>query len=99
MLLVCSLWAGLGNLNLAAALPTAVLLVFNDLQQGAKGLLVPFGAVFIAVMWRSGHRLKRKPFALFFHLLATRVAGRAFALLVGLIYCCAVRCAQVWRQR
>jgi hypothetical protein len=95
VLLVCSLWVGLGNLNLAAALPTAVLFVFNDLQQGAKGLLFLFGAVFIAVMWRCGHRLKRMPSALFIHLLATHVAGRAFELLVGLVYCCAVRCAQV----
>ncbi len=85
MLLVCSLWDGLGNLNLAAALLTAVMFNFNDLQQGAKALCIPFGAVFIAVMWRCGHRLKRKPYALFIHLLATRVAGRAFALLVGLI--------------
>jgi hypothetical protein len=44
---------------LAAALLTAVLFVFNDLQQGAKGLLFLFGAVFIAVMWHCGHRLKR----------------------------------------
>jgi hypothetical protein len=49
----------LGNLNLAAALPTAVLFNFNDLQQGEKGLLFLFGAVFIAVMWRCGHSLKR----------------------------------------
>jgi hypothetical protein len=48
VLLVCSLWVGLGNLNLAAALPTAVLFVFNDLQQGAKALCIPFGAVFIS---------------------------------------------------
>jgi hypothetical protein len=89
----------LGNLNLAAALPTAVLFNFNDLQQGAKGLLFLFGAVFIAVMWRCGHRLKRKPFALFIYPLATHVAGQAFALLVGLICCWAMRFAQVWRQR
>jgi hypothetical protein len=86
----------LGNLNLAAALPTAVLFDFNDLQQGEKGLLFLFGAVFIAMMWRCGHRLKRKPYALFIPPLATHVAGQAFAPLVGLISCWAVRCAQVW---
>jgi hypothetical protein len=48
VLLVCSLWAGLGNLNWAAVLPTAVLFKINDLQQGAKALLVLFGAVFIS---------------------------------------------------
>jgi hypothetical protein len=86
----------LGNLNLPAGLLTAVLFNFNDLQQGAKALLFLFGAVFIAVMWRSGHRLKRKPYALFIPPLATNVAGQAFALLVGLICCWAVRFAQVW---
>ncbi len=96
MLLVCSLWDGLGNLNLAAALPTAVLFNFNDLLLGAKGLCIPFGAVFIAVMWRFGHRLNCKPYALFIHPLATHLAGQAFALLVGLICCWAMRFAQVW---
>jgi hypothetical protein len=96
VLLVCSLWDGLGNLNMAAALPTAVLFNFNDLQQGAKALCIPFGAVFIAVMWHSGHRLKRKPYALLIPPLATHVAGQAFALLVGLICCWAMRFAQMW---
>jgi hypothetical protein len=96
VLLVCSLWAGLSNLNLVAALPITVLFVFNDLQQGAKGLLFLFGAVFIAVMWHCGHSLKRKPYALLIPPLATHVAGKAFALLVGLICCWAVCFAQVW---
>jgi hypothetical protein len=85
----------LGNLNLAAALPTAVLFNFNDLQQGAKALCIPFGAVFIAVMWRCGHRLKLKPYALFIPTLATQAAGHVFALRVGLICCWAMRFAQV----
>jgi len=89
----------LGNRNWAAALPTAVLFNFNDLQQGAKALCIPFGAVFIAVMWRCGHRLKRKPCALLIYPHATHAAGQAFALLVGLICCWAMRFAQVWRQR
>jgi hypothetical protein len=81
---------------MAAALPTAVLFNFNDLQQGSKALCIPFGAVFIAVMWRCGHRLKLKPCALFIPTLATQAVGQAFALLVGLICCWAVHFAQVW---